>query len=317
MKRVIMIALVLALIALPILHASAQEKEYKVGFCVMTLAFTWMTYSYQALLDEAAKYPEIDLIVDNAQGDVNRQVEIIENFIAQGVDAIITDPIDVNTLIPVMETAEKQGIVFATFDRRAFGGPYTFHVGCDDVFGGRLALEYIAAKLDGAGKIVHIIGQLGSSPAINRQRGVNEQIVHYPELSIVYEQSGQFSREEGLRVMEDAITATGGDFDAVIAANDDSALGAIQAMTDAGIDLDKVIVVGYDGVPDGLRAILSGELDASIQYPVSMASLVMKQVAEYLIDGTLPEVLDLDMLPWMLVKTNLSEWADFWPELKQ
>ncbi len=315
MKRVLVVALMLGVLALPIFNVAAQAAEYKVGFCVMTLAFTWMTYSYQALVDEAAKYPNIELIISNAEGDISKQVQIIEDFIAQGVDAIITDPIDVNTLIPIMEDAEAAGIAFATFDRRAFGGPFLFHVGCDDVFGGRLALEYCAAKLDGVGKIVHIVGQLGSSPAINRQKGIHEQIVHYPGLEIVYEQSGQFSREEGLRVMEDAITSTGGDFDAVICANDDSALGAIQAMKDAGIDLDDVIVVGYDGVPDGLRAILAGELNASIQYPVSMASLVMKQVAEYLIDGTLPEVLDLDMLPWMLIEDNLSEWADFWPEL--
>lgn len=314
LKRILMIALVAGLVIFPVYNAFAAQ--YKVGFCVMTLAFTWMTYSYQALIDEAAKYPEIELIVDNAGGDVSKQVEIIENFIAQGVDAIITDPIDVNTLIPIMEDAEAKGIAFATFDRRAFGGPFLFHVGCNDVFGGRLALEYCAAKLDGVGKIIHIVGQLGSSPAINRQKGIHEQLVYYPGLELVYEQSGQFSREEGLRVMEDAITATGKDFDAVICANDDSALGAIQAMKDAGIDLDDVVVVGYDGVPDGLRAILAGELNASIQYPVSMASLVMKQVAEYLIDGTLPEVLDRDMLPWMLVTDNLEEWADFWPELE-
>jgi len=307
MKRVLVIALMLGVLALPIFNVAAQAAEYKVGFCVMTLAFTWMTYSYQALIDEAAKYPEIELIVDNANGDVSRQVEIIENFIAQGVNAIITDPIDVNTLIPVMEDAEAQGIAFCTFDRRAFGGPFLFHVGCDDVFGGRLALEYVAAKLDGVGKIIHIEGQLGASPAINRKKGIHEQLVYYPGLDLVYEQSGQFSREEGLRVMEDAITSTGGDFDAVICANDDSALGAIQAMKDAGIDLDDVIVVGYDGVPDGLRAILAGELNASIQYPVSMASLVMQQVAEYLIDGTMPENPDFDMLPWMLIDDNLSE----------
>jgi ABC-type sugar transport system substrate-binding protein len=315
MKRVLLVALMLGVLALPIFNAAAQAAEYKVGFCVMTLAFTWMTYSYQALIDEAAKYPEIELIVDNANGDVSRQVEIIENFIAQGVDAIITDPIDVNTLIPVMEDAQAKGIAFCTFDRRAFGGPFLFHVGCNDVFGGRLALEYVAAKLDGVGKIIHIEGQLGASPAINRKKGIHEQLVYYPGLNLVYEQSGQFSREEGLRVMEDAIIATGGDFDAVICANDDSALGAIQAMKDAGIDLDDVIVVGYDGVPDGLRAILVGELNASIQYPVSMASLVMKQVAEYLIDGTMPENPDFDMFPWMLIEDNLSEWADFWPEL--
>lgn len=316
MKRTLVVALVLGLLAVPVFNLAAQGAEHKVGFCVMTLAFTWMTYSYQALIDEAASYPEIELIVDNANGDVSRQVEIIENFIAQGVDAIITDPIDVNTLIPVMEEAEAQGIAFCTFDRRAFGGPFLFHVGCNDVFGGRLALEYVAAKLDGIGRIVHIEGQLGASPAINRKLGIHEQLVYYPGLDLVYEQSGQFSREEGLRVMEDAIIATGGDFDAVICANDDSALGAIQAITDAGIDLDDVIVVGYDGVPDGLRAILAGELNASIQYPVSMASLVMKQVAEYLIDGTMPPDSDFDMLPWMLVADNLEEWADFWPELE-
>jgi len=316
MKRVLVVAVMLGILAVPAFNLAAQAAEYKVGFCVMTLAFTWMTYSYQALIDEAAKYPQIELIVDNANGDVSRQIEIIENFIAQGVNAIITDPLDVNTLIPVMEEAAAKGIAFCTFDRSALGGPYLFHVGCDDVFGGRLALEYVAAKLDGVGKIVHIVGQLGSSPAINRQKGIHEQIVYYPELEIVYEQSGQFSREEGLRVMEDAIIATGGDFDAVIAANDDSALGAIQAMKDAGIDLDDVVVVGYDGVPDGLRAILAGELDASIQYPVSMAGLVMKQVAEYLIDGTMPAATYFDMNPWMLVKSNVEEWADFWPELK-
>jgi len=316
MKRTLVVALVLGLLAVPVFNLAAQAAEHKVGFCVMTLAFTWMTYSYQALIDEAAKYPEIELIVDNANGDVSRQVEIIENFIAQGVEAIITDPIDVNTLIPVMEEAEAKGIAFCTFDRRAFGGPFLFHVGCNDVFGGRLALEYVAAKLDGVGKIVHIEGQLGASPAINRKLGIHEQLVYYPGLDLVYEQSGQFSREEGLRVMEDAIIATGGDFDAVICANDDSALGAIQAMKDAGIDLDGVIVVGYDGVPDGLRAILAGELNASIQYPVSMASVVMKQVAEYLIDGTMPANPDFDMLPWMLIADNLEDWADFWPELE-
>jgi ABC-type xylose transport system substrate-binding protein len=110
MKRVLVVALMLGVLAVPIFNVAAQAAEYKVGFCVMTLAFTWMTYSYQALIDEAAKYPEIELIVDNANGDVSRQVEIIENFIAQGVDAIITDPIDVNTLIPVMEDAEALSV---------------------------------------------------------------------------------------------------------------------------------------------------------------------------------------------------------------
>jgi len=307
MKRALLILLVVGLIAVPVFNAAAAK--YKVGFACMTLAYTWMTYSYQAIVDEAAKYPEIELIVENAQGDAARQVEIMENFIAQGVDAILVNPLNVDVLVPVIEQAKAAGIVVATFDRRAFNQDATlFHVGADDIFGGRLALEYVASRLGGVGKIVHILGELGSSPAINREIGVKEQLAHYPGLEIVYEQSGRFSPDEGLRVMEDAITATRRDFDAVICANDDSALGAIRALIDAGIDLDTVIVVGYDGVPGGLRAVMTGELDATIQYPVEMARLAMEQLAKYLISGTLPKILDYDILPWMLVTSNI--WSE-------
>jgi len=221
------------------------------------------------------------------------------------------NPLNVDVLVPVIEAAVAAGIPVATFDRRAFNQDSTiFHVGADDIFGGRLALEYVAAKLDGVGKIVHILGELGSSPAINREIGIKEQIAHYPGLEIVFEQSGRFSPDEGLRVMEDAITATAGDFDAVICANDDSALGAIQAMIDAGIDFDDVIVVGYDGVPGGLNALKAGELDATIQYPVEMARLAMQQLAEYVLYGTLPEILDYDINPWMLVLSNYETEAE-------
>jgi ABC-type sugar transport system substrate-binding protein len=314
MKRAFLILLVVGLIAVPVVNAAAAT--YKVGFACMTLAYTWMTYAYQAIVDEAAKYDEIELVVENAQGDAAAQVAIMENFVAQGFDAIIVNPLNVDVLVPVIEEAAAAGIVVCTFDRRAFNQESTiFHVGADDIFGGRLALEYVASKLDGVGKIVHILGELGSSPAINREIGIKEQLAHYPNLEIVYEQSGRFSPDEGLRVMEDAITATGGDFDAVICANDDSALGAIQAMIDAGIDFDDVIVVGYDGVPGGLNALIAGELDATIQYPVEMARLAMEQLATYLIEGTLPEKLDYDILPWMLVLSNYETEAEMNYEL--
>ena len=315
MKRALMILLVVGMIAVPVVNAAAAT--YRVGFACMTLAYTWMKYAYDAIITEAGKYPEIELLVENAQGDAAQQVAIMENFIAQGVDAILVNPLNVDVLVPVIEEAVAAGIAVATFDRRAFNQESTvFHVGCDDVFGGRLALEYISAKLDGVGKIVHILGELGASPTINRALGVHEQIAHYPALEIVFEQSGMFNPADGQRVMEDAITATGGDFDAVICANDDSAGGAIQAMIDAGIDFDDVIVVGYDGVPGGLTNLINGTLDATIQYPVEMARLAMEQLADYVIDGTLPENTDYDILPWMLVLSNYEEKAEMNYELQ-
>jgi inositol transport system substrate-binding protein len=318
MKRALLIALIVGLVAVPLVNVAASAKTYKVGFACMTLSYTWMKYAYDAIVNEAAKYPEIQLIVENAQGDAAQQVAIMENFIAQGVDAILVNPLNVDVLVPVLEEAKAAGIPVATFDRRAFNTDATiFHVGCDDVFGGRLALEYVAAKLDGVGKIVHILGELGASPTINRAQGVHEQLAHYPGLQIVYEQSGMFNPADGQRVMEDAITATGGDFDAVICANDDSAGGAIQAMIDAGINFDDVIVVGYDGVPGGLTNVLNGTLDATIQYPVEMARLAMQQLAEYVINGTLPDNTNYDILPWILVPANIDTQAEMNYELQQ
>ena len=314
MKRALLLLLIVGLIAVPVFNAAAAP--YKVGFACMTLAYTWMTYAHQAVIDEAAKYDEIELTVVNAQGDAGRQYDIMENFIAQGYDAILVNPLNVDVLVPVIEAAAAAGIPVATFDRRAFNQDSTiFHVGADDVFGGRLALEYVASKLDGVGKIVHILGELGASPTINRALGIHEQIANYPELEIVFEQSGKFNPADGLRVMEDAITSTAGDFDAVICANDDSALGAIQAMIDAGIDFDDVIVVGYDGVPGGLNALIAGELDATIQYPVEMARLATEQLCKFVIDGSLPEILDLDINPWMLVLSNYEATAEMNYEL--
>jgi len=314
MKRALLVLIVVGLMAVPVINVAAQT--YKVGFACMTLAYTWMTYAYQAVIDEAANYPEIELVAVNAEGDAAKQVQIMEDFIAQGFDAILVNPLNVDVLVPVIEDAVAAGIPVATFDRRAFNQDSTiFHVGADDVFGGRLALEYVAAKLDGEGKIVHILGELGASPTINRAQGIHEQIVHYPGLEIVFEQSGMFNPADGLRVMEDAITSTARDFDAVICANDDSALGAIQAMIDAGIDFDDVVVVGYDGVPGGLSALIAGELDATIQYPVEMARLATEQLCKYVIDGTLPEVIDYDILPWLLVPSNYETEAEMNYEL--
>jgi len=226
------------------------------------------------------------------------------------------NPLDVNILNPVIEEAHAKGIPVVTFDRRAVGAPVLFHVGADDTFGERLAVEYVAAKLNGVGKIISILGQTGSSPAINRETGLKAELVHYPGLQIVFEQSGQFARDTGLTVMEDAITATHGNFDAVIAANDDSALGAIQAMKDAGIDPTKKIVIGYDGVPDGLRAIQSGEETASIQYPVAMARTAMDELCEYMLHGTMPAQTDFDIMPWLLVKANIDTQAEMYSAIK-
>ncbi|MBW2648164.1 MAG: substrate-binding domain-containing protein, partial [Deltaproteobacteria bacterium] len=106
------------------------------------------------------------------------------------------------------------------FDRSAHGTPYLFFVGSDDIEAGRLACRFLADRLNGAGEIIVLEGAVGSSPAINRSKGFDDEIKKYPNMKVVFQKSGGFFREGGYRVMEEAL-ATVANFDAVYSQNDD------------------------------------------------------------------------------------------------
>ena len=112
-----------------------------------------------------------------------------------------------------------------------------------------------------------------------------------------------------MMVMEDAITAVP-HFDAVVTQNDDMMMGAIQALKSAGIDLNSIIITGFDGVPDGLRAVRDGEADCTVQYPIGQAPEVLERLVNHL-RGNSPAEKDYEMDPWIITKDNLKT-GDFY-----
>jgi len=286
----------------------AEEKQLTIGFDAMNVAFTWMKFAHDAMV-EKAKELGIKLIVLDSENDVAKQSANMEDLIAMGVDGIVVNPIDVASLVPAINKAAAAGIPVATFDRAAIGANYTFYVGCDDVAGGRMVADFVAEKLGGEGKIILITGSPGSSPQLDRSQGFKEELKKYPGLKIVFEQTGEFFREKGMQVMEDAITAVP-DFDAVVCQNDDMMLGAIQALKTAGIDRSKYIITGYDAVPDGLRAVRDGGADCTVQYPIAQAPEVLERLVRYL-RGEPPAEKDYEIAPWIITKDNL-ETGDFY-----
>ncbi len=293
--------------------AKGEKEQVVIGFDAMNVSMTWMKFAHDAMMKEAEKLG-VKLIVLDSENEVSKQASNMEDLVSIGVDGIVTDPIDIKSLNPAINKAVEQGVPVATFDRAAVGANYSFYVGCDDVEGGRLIAKFVADKLGGKGKIVLITGTPGSSPAEDRTKGFFEQLENYPGLKVVFNQTGEFWREKGMEVMEDAITATGGDFDAVVCQDDDMMTGAIQAIKAANIDVNDVIITGYDGVPDGLRAIRDGLADCTCQYPIGQAPEVLKRLVAYL-KGEKPAEKDYEMPPWIITKDNLDS-GDFYSLIK-
>jgi len=292
---------------------SEQHRNLTIGFAAMNVEMTWMKFAYHAMHKKAAELGVV-LITYDANNNVTKQATNIEDLIKRGVDAIITDPVDVSGLIPALESASRNGIPVVAFDRSAFGAPYLFFVGSDDIEAGRLACRFLANRLSGAGKIIVLEGAIGSSPAINRSKGFYEEIEKYPAMKVVFKKSGGFLRDEGYRVMEEALAKVTR-FDAIYSHNDDMILGAIEVLENAGITPEKVLTIGTDAIPNALIAIREGRLDATIQYPIYQVEIALEKLVNYLKTGKLPEWREHLVKPWVITRKNIST-GDFYSILQ-
>ena len=286
-----------------------KKRKLTIGFAAMNVEMTWMKFAYHAIRKKAAEL-DVDLITYDASNDVARQAINIEDLIRREVDAIITDPVDVKGLTRALELASENGIPVVTFDRSAIGAPNLFFVGSDDVEAGRLACRFIADRLKGVGEIIVLEGAVGSSPAINRSKGFYDEIKKYPDMKVVFKKSGGFFRDEGYRVMEDALAKVGG-FNAVYSQNDDMILGAIEAMENAGIPQKEILTIGTDAIPKALTAISEYRLDATIQYPIVQVEIALEKLVNYLKTGKLPEWKEYLVKPWVITRENIPT-GDFY-----
>lgn len=182
-----------------------------------------------------------------------------------------------------------------TVDRAAAGGQVVVHIASDNVAGGAMAAKFIAEQLKGKGKVVMLVGIPGTSAARDRGTGFKTELKKYPGIQLVAEQVANFNRAEGMRVMENILQAYP-DIVAVFAQNDEMALGAIEAIR-AAKKLGKIIVVGFDAIPDALEAVKKGEMAATVaQQPYLMGQLAVQKAYEYLKTKTIFIPVELELV---------------------
>jgi len=217
--------------------SSSGHKTLTVGFAQVGAESAWRTAETNSIKDTAKK-EGINLKFVDAQQQQANQIAAIRSFIAEKVDGIILAPVVATGWDQILGEAKAAGIPVILVDRGINADPslYTTVIVGDYVYQGKADAIYLAKAMDHKGNIVELEGTPGSSPQIDRKKGFADYIKQYPDMHIVYDQTGNFTRSGGLQVMEAAIKAVGAsNINAVYAQNDDMALGAIQAMQAAGM----------------------------------------------------------------------------------
>jgi inositol transport system substrate-binding protein len=213
-------------------------------------------------MEKKAQEAGVELITVDAERSALKQVEQVESFIAQGVDAIVMNPCEVEASSPAVTKAQAAGIPIINVNSETATKPTAF-VGSDDVESARIAMKYIADRLGGKGNVIMIHGYMGQAAQIKREQGAREILKQYPGLKLLASQTGEWDRAKAMSLMENWIQSYGNQINAVFAQNDEMGMGAVNALTAAGLK-DKIVVVSIDAIPDALQAVQKGTLDATV-----------------------------------------------------
>jgi len=245
---------------------SQSRGDVTIGVSMAHFDDNFLSMLRNAMTDHARTIPGVRLQFDDGQGDVGRQLSHVQNFIAQGVAAIIVNTVDSAATPKMTRLASEARIPLVYVNRQpsdaALPDKVVF-VGSDEIEGGTLEMEELARQMNYRGNVAIMVGELASNGARLRTKAVEDVVAKYPEMRIVEKQVGNFQRERGLDLMNNWLTA-GRSINAVASNNDEMAIGAIMAMQQAAVPPGKILVGGIDATPDALAELAKGTLAVTV-----------------------------------------------------
>ena len=292
-------------IALTMMSTSAFAAD-KILASVPGLSFPFFVHMMNAFKAEIEKQG-YEAIESDGQVSSPKQTADVEAAITQGVKGIIISPNEVDAMAPALQQAVDAGIPVVTVDRRvpSIEGILA-HVGADNVKGGEAQGNLIVKMFPDGATIINLQGQSGASPAIDRNKGLHNVLDPMADkYKIVFEQTAGFARDKGLSVTEAALSGLAEAPKVIVAANDDMALGAMEAVKARG--LSGIAIIGFDALPEALAQVRDGGLTATIeQFPGKQSSLGVQTLVSFLKDGTKPAEKVLLLTPEAVTKDNLN-----------
>jgi simple sugar transport system substrate-binding protein len=274
--------------------ALAQTKKIVMGFSQIGAESEWRTANSESV-KSAAKEAGIELKFSDAQQKQENQIKAIRSFIAQKVDVIAFSPVVESGWDTVLREAKAAKIPVILTDRAVDSKDTSLYVtfmGSDFVEEGRKAGRWLVEKVKsqpGDVNVVELQGTVGSAPAIDRKKGFEEVIKAEPRIKIIRSQTGDFTRAKGKEVMEAFLKAEGKKINVLYAHNDDMAIGAIQAIEEAGLKPSKdITIISIDAVKGAFEAMMAGKLDVSIECSPLLGPQLMSAAKDLMAGKTLP-----------------------------
>ncbi|MEJ2581152.1 MAG: substrate-binding domain-containing protein [Acidobacteriota bacterium] len=290
---------------------SSDDQTLTIAFVPKALNSPfWAAMESAAAAEAEAQNVHLVSLAADRETDVERQYQIIENLIQQRVDAILLAPSGSKELVPAIRQANDAGIPVLLLDTRidqaaadSVGAEVLTYIGSDNFEGGAVAGRYLAQLLDGSGEVAIIEGISGHETADQRRLGFLQGIRDAPGIRVVASQTANWERALAYNVAENLLQAHP-EIDAIFAANDEMALGALEA-ADAAERLEDVSIVGFDAIPDALDNIRSGRMLGSVaQFPGEMGRLGVLYAVDLLRNRVTPpeevltrvEIIDINNL---------------------
>jgi len=240
----------------------------------------------QSIKAEAAKLGVKKLIATNAQSTLSKQISDIQDLIAQGAQALIVAPLNSTGLEPALAAAKAKHIPVITIDRKLTAATacsdYLTFIGSNFVQQGHRAAKQLVAATGGKGKVAILLGSSGNYVTTDRTKGFVDELKGSPGLTIVAQQTGDFTRSQGQSVTEQLVQAHP-DLTAVYAENDEMALGAIVALKSAGKQPGKdVKVVSVDGTRNAVQQVVKGAMNGVVESNPRFGPLAFSTLSQFL-----------------------------------
>ncbi len=263
LRSVILLVLALSmLLALTACSTSQKSDKVKIGVTLMDFSTEFGIGLKDYMTAKADAMGDVELTVVDAGGDAAKQLQQVETFISQKVDAIIMQPQEQEACSPAIDKAKAAGIPIINCNSLTITEPDAY-VGSNDSESAEIAMTYIAKQLGGKGNVLMMHGHPGQAAEVKRTEGAMDILAQNPDMTLLDEQTADWDRAEAMTLMENWIQAYGDQINAVFCQNDEMALGALNALVQAG-KKDNVLVVGVDAIDDALQSVKDGKMDATV-----------------------------------------------------